>query len=69
MWEHGHIKAECPNNESKDKVDFKGERRGKTKKAYIAWDDNEISSFSSSEDEETNLCLKASVSSSMNPKP
>jgi len=34
--EKGHIKSECPNNESKEKVDFKGERRGKTKKAYIA---------------------------------
>jgi len=45
--EQGHIKAECPNNESKEKVDFKSERRGKTKKVYIAWDDNEISSSSS----------------------
>ncbi|XP_068461686.1 uncharacterized protein [Phaseolus vulgaris] len=63
--EQGQIKAECPNNESKEKDDFKGERRGKTKKAYIAWDDNEISSSSSSEDEEANLCLKASTSSSV----
>jgi len=63
--EQGHIKAGCPNNESKEKADFKSERRGKTKKAYIAWDDNEISSSSSSEDEEANLCLKTSVSSSM----
>ena len=45
--EQCHIKAECPNNDSKNKVDFKGKRRGKTKKAYIAWDDNEISSSSS----------------------
>jgi len=37
--EQAHIKVECPNNESKEKADFKGERRGKTKKAYIAWDD------------------------------
>jgi len=63
--EQGHIKAECPNNESKEKVDFKGETRGKTKKAYIAWDDNEVSSSNSSEDEEANLCLKASASSSV----
>ena len=62
--EHGHIKVECPNNESKDKVDFKSERRRKSKKAYIAWDDNEVSSSSSSEDEEANLCLKAFVTSS-----
>jgi len=59
--EQGHIKAEWPNNESKEKADFKEERRGKTKKAYIAWDDNEISSSISSEDEEANLCLKASA--------
>ena len=26
--EQGHIKAECPNNEIKEKTDFKGERRG-----------------------------------------
>jgi len=63
--EQGHIKVECPNNESREKGDFKGERRGKTKMAYIAWDDNEISSSSSSEDEEANLCLKASTSSSV----
>jgi len=56
--EQGHIKAECPNNESKEKDNFKSERRGKTKKAYITWDDNEISSSSSSEDEEANLCWK-----------
>jgi len=63
--EQGHIKVECPNNESKEKDDFKSERRGKTKKAYIAWNDNEVSSSSSSENEEANLCLKASVSSNM----
>ena len=62
--EQGHIKAECPNNESKDKADFKNEKRGKAKKAYVAWDDNEVSSSSSS-DEEANMCLRASVSSSM----
>jgi len=63
--EHGHIKAECPNNESKDRVDFKNERREKAKKAYVAWDGNEVSSSSSSNDEEENLCLRASVPSSM----
>jgi len=41
---------------ARKKNDFKSERRGKSKKAYIAWDDNDISSSSSSEDEETNLC-------------
>ncbi|XP_068466221.1 uncharacterized protein [Phaseolus vulgaris] len=63
--EKGHIKAECPNNESKEKANFKGERREKTKKAYITWDDNEVSSSSSSDDAEANLCLKGSTSSSM----
>jgi len=49
-----------------EKADFKGERKGKPKKAYIvAWDDNEVSSSSSLGDEEANLCLKASTSSSV----
>jgi len=63
--EQGHFKAKRPNNERKEKADFKGERKGKTKKAYIAWNDNEVSSSNSSEDEEANLCLKASASSSV----
>ena len=61
--EQGHIKADCPNNENKEKTKFKGERGGKTKKAYIAWDDNEVSSSSSSIDAKLNMCLKASTSS------
>jgi len=63
--EQGHIKAECPNNEVKEKGDFKREKKGKAKKTYIAWDDNDVSSSSSSDDEEANLCLLASVTSSM----
>jgi len=63
--EQGHIKAKCPNNEVKEKGDFKREKKGKTKKAYIAWDDNDVSSSSSSDDEEANLCLLASLTSSM----
>jgi len=63
--EQGHIKAECPNNESKEIADFKNEKRGKAKKAYVAWDDNEVSSSSSSNDEEAKLCHRASVSNSM----
>jgi len=47
--EQGHIKADCANNENKEKAKFKGERRGKIKKTYVAWDDNEMSSSSSSE--------------------
>ena len=63
--EQGHIKAECPNNEIKERADFKKEKRGQAKKPYVVWDDNEVSSSSSSDDEEENLCLRASVSSSM----
>ena len=49
-----HIKVECPNTVSKDKVlDRKYEKRGKTKRAYIAWQNNDDSSSSStSRDEE-----------------
>jgi len=63
--EQGHIKVECLNNEVKEKADFKKDKKGKAKKAYIAWDDSEVSSSSSSDDEEANLCPKVSVSSSM----
>jgi len=47
LCEQGYIKAECPNNEVKQKEDFKREKKGKAKKAYIAWDDNDVSSSSS----------------------
>jgi len=63
--EQVHIKAECPNNELKVKVDFKKEKKGKAKKVYVAWDENEVSSSRSSNVEEANMCLKASMSSSM----
>ena len=63
--EQGHMKSKCPNNEIKEKGDFKWEKKGKAKKAYIAWDDNDVSSSSSSDDEEVNLCLLALVTSSM----
>jgi len=58
--EQGHIKADCP-NKSKEKKPSHKEKKGKTKRAYIAWDDNEISSSSSSssEDERANICLIA----------
>jgi len=59
--EQGHIKADCPNSENKEKAEIKkSERRGKAKKAYIAWQDNEVSSSSSSsEDAKVNPCLNA----------
>jgi len=50
---------------SKKRETSKGRRREKTKKAYIAWDDKDVSSSSSSDDEEANLCLLALVTSSV----
>ena len=55
--EQGHIKADCPNKEGNEKKSNNKEKRGKSKRAYIAWDENEVSS--SSEDEKANLCLMA----------
>ncbi|XP_050908720.1 uncharacterized protein LOC127122424 [Lathyrus oleraceus] len=54
----GHIKPECPklakNRDNKGRKDY-------NKKAYIAWDDNEISSSSDSDsDQNANLALMAS---------
>jgi len=41
--EHGHIKADCPNNENKERAaSKKGEKKDKAKKSYIAWEDNEV---------------------------
>ena len=59
--EQGHIKVDCPNNENKERgASKKGEKKGKAKKAYIVWQDNEVSSSSScSGDEEANLCFMA----------
>src|SRR3954468_8425244 len=55
----GHIKPECPKLSKKD--GFKGKREFKNKKAYIAWEDNEVSSSSDSDSEESaNLALMAS---------
>jgi len=50
----------CPNKSKEKKYSFK-EKKGKTKGAYIAWDENEVSSSSSSssEDEKANICLVA----------
>jgi len=58
----GHIKVDCPNNESKERgASKKFEKKGKAKRAYIAWQDNHVSSSSSlsNGDEEENLCLMA----------
>ena len=65
----GHIKIECPNaNKEKEKtVERKKEKKPKEKRAYIAWEDNDYSTTSSSsqdESEETNLCLMVGYESS-----
>jgi len=46
----GHIKIECPNiNKEKEKVgDKKKEKKAKERRAYIAWEDNDDSTSSSS---------------------
>jgi len=50
-----NIPADCPNNENKERG---ASKKGKAKKVYIAWQDNEVSSSSSSSgDKEANLCL------------
>ena len=36
--EQGHIKADCPNKSKEKKTSYK-ENKGKTKRAYIAWDE------------------------------
>jgi len=48
MWRKGHIKVDCPNREGKEKKSSNKEKKGKSKGAYIAWDENEVSSSSSS---------------------
>ncbi|KAL5128436.1 hypothetical protein HKD37_14G040684 [Glycine soja] len=53
----GHIKANCPSNEQwPEKNDKKSHEERRTKKAYIAWDDNDSSE--GSEKEEINLLTK-----------
>nr|XP_027186956.1 uncharacterized protein LOC113784881 [Cicer arietinum] len=60
----GHIKSECYKLQNKNKAaKSKGkEPVTKTKKAYIAWNDNDESSASSDE-EEANMCLMANSDS------
>jgi len=55
----GHIKVDCPNNETKEKPASKKVERSKGRRAYISWEENEVSSTSNSsiESEETNLCF------------
>ena len=54
----GHIKLDYPNLSKKD--GNKGRKDSKYKKAYITWDDNEVSTSSESENDEcANLALMA----------
>ena len=55
----GHIKTDCPDNQTRDKSASKKFERNKGRRAYISWEENEVSSTSSSstEDEENNLCF------------
>ena len=55
----GHIKFDCPNNQSKEKLASKKGERSKGKRAYISWEDNEVSSSRdySTESEAKNLCF------------
>ena len=55
----GHIKMDCPNNHTKEKTASKKVERSKGRRAYISWEENEVSSTSNSstESEETNLCF------------
>ena len=69
MLFRSHIKTDCPNNQVKDKSASKKVERSKGRRAYISWEENEVSSTSSSstESEETNLCfmMKGSISDSV----
>jgi len=39
----GHIKIDCPNNQNKEKPANKKSERGRGKKSYISWEENEVS--------------------------
>jgi len=57
----GHIKAECPSIAIKDKApEKKSNKFGKSRCAYIAWEDNaSLSNCSSEEEIEANTCMMA----------
>jgi len=57
----GHMKAKCPSIATKDKApERKNNKSGKTRRAYIAWEDNATSSSCSSEYQiEANMCMMA----------
>lgn len=44
MWKKGHVKSECPALLKKNKIYSKKDKT--SKKTYVAWDGNEVSSSS-----------------------
>ena len=52
----GHVKSDCPALQKKIKVNDK--KDGKSKREYVAWKGNEVSS--SSNEEQTNMTLMTS---------
>jgi len=66
------MKMDCPKNQTKEKPTSKKVERSKGRRAYISWEENEVSSTSSSstESEETKLCFmmkdEGSISDSVN---
>jgi len=61
----GHMKVDFPRLVNKEKAhEKKSSKFGKSRRTYIAWEDNDTSSSSSShEDVEANLCLMAGQNS------
>ncbi|KAK7317401.1 hypothetical protein RJT34_01585 [Clitoria ternatea] len=58
--EYGHMKMECPTlNKKSDKQEKKYPKN--KRRAYISWDENDLSSSEESDHEETNLCLMANT--------
>jgi len=56
----GHMKMDCPNLQSKGaKVEKRYLKEKKGRRAYIAWEDNDMDSSESSDNEEAQLCLMA----------
>ena len=47
--EQGHIKADCPNKQRNEKKSSHKEKKGKSRRSYNAWDENEVSSSSENE--------------------
>ena len=67
----GHIKVDCPNNQNKEKPASKKGERSKGRRAYISWEDNEVSSSSdsSTESETENIVEPSGVQALKNPNP